>query len=400
MGWWTIVELRLYTSNMRKVLILALVLLLLGVEVAPQVMGPETDQGQQPETLGPDDVRNVILFVGDGMGPEHVRAARLFLGRSLVFETFPYRGSMTTDSVDGITDSAASATAMATGHRVRNRVISVALPGDGRPLPTALEMWQVEGKRTGLVTTAAINDATPAAFAAHEQLRYYTARIARDMFEDARPNVLFGGAGGGVSEELASESGYTIVRDLAEMQALDTAQVTHVSGQFGEGPLPPINRERAPLPTLAQMTTTALDVLDDGQEGFFLLVEQEGTDSYSHTNDLALMVDAAIELEGAVNAALDWAEYRNDTLILVTADHETGGLRIVQDNGAGELPEVVWEAGTGHTARPVPLYARGVRAARVGLVDDVVALHPILSPGMLTLDHEAYLALFWGEIGD
>lgn len=388
---------------MKKFLILVLALLVLGVEVAPQTRAPADDLRTQPAAFAVDDVRNVILFVGDGMGPEHVRATALYLGRPLVFETWPHRGSMTTDSVDGITDSAASATAMATGYRVRNRTISVALPGDGRALPTALEMWQALGKRTGLVTTSSINDATPAAFAAHEQLRYYTARIARDMFEDARPNVLFGGAGDGVSEELASGAGYTIVHDAAALEALDTTQVTHVSGQFGVGPLPPINREREPLPTLTQMTETALALLDEGQEGFFLLVEQEGTDSYSHINDLELMVDATIELEEAVIMALDWAGERDDTLILVTADHETGGLRIVQDNGPGVLPDVAWEAGTGHTATPVPIYARGPRGVQVELVNHVVELHPLLSPGTLALEYDMYLALFGRsgeEIGD
>lgn len=388
---------------MRKVLILALILLLLGVEVAPGAIGPVADLGGQQAMFAVDDVQNVILFVGDGMGPEHVRAARLYLDRPLVFETFAYQGSMTTDSADGITDSAASATAMASGHRVRNRAISVALPGTGRPLPTTLEMWRAQGKRTGLVTTTTINDATPAAFAAHEQLRYYTARIARDIFEDAQPNVLFGGAGDGVTVELAGEAGYTVIHDAAELEALDATSVTHVSGQFGVGPLAPINRERAPLPTLAQMTQTALDVLDEGQEGFFLLVEQEGTDSYSHINDLALMVDALIELEEAVNTAVDWAGDRDDTLILVTADHETGGLRIVQDNGPGTLPDVEWEAGTGHTARPVSIYARGPRAAQVGLVNDVVDLHRVISPEAWTVAYEVYVALFGGEeveIGD
>lgn len=369
--------------DVRKFTLIFIIILLmaLGVRVGP---GPAA-------ALGLDAPRNVILFLGDGMGPEHVRAASMYLGRPLNFESFPYTGSMTTDSVDGVTDSAAAATAMATGRRVNNGVISMAIPGSGEELTSALELWQAQGGRAGLVTTSAINDATPAAFAAHEPSRNNKPEIAGDYFEQSRPNVLMGGAGDGVTEEQAQDAGYTIVTDAEALQALETDSVTHVSGQFGTGEMPPIHHGREPLPSLAQMTEVALDIVGAGQDGFFLLVEQEGTDTYSHENRLDLMVDAVIELEQAVEVALAWAGDAGDTLIVVTADHETGGLEIEQDNGPGELPAVTWTAGSRHTSAPVPIYARGPAAGMVTDVDDVTALHTVLAPGAGTLEEHRVL---------
>ena len=354
--------------------------------VSPQVTWPE-DDGSAARWVAARadqglavDAGHVILFVGDGMGPEHVRAAGMYLGRSLVFETFPHRSSMASDSVNGITDSAASATAMATGRRVYNGVISMALPGDGAELETVLEKWQALGRKTGLVTTSSINDATPAAFAAHEPSRKNLAAIASDYFETSRPEVLLGGVGPGITREAALMAGYAVVTDTVGLQALDLETVTHLSGQFGQGEMPPINNGRTPLPSLAQMVQTALALLEQDDNGFFLFVEQEGTDTYSHRNELAPMVDALIELESAVNVALDWAGDRDDTLIVVTADHETGGLRVDRDNGAGELPDVTWEAGWRHTDTPVPVYARGAHGALLALVDENLDLSYLLGP--------------------
>lgn len=343
-------------------------------------------QAEMPDAEAP---RNIIFFLGDGMGPEHIRATTMFLGRDLVFESFPYHSMMTTDSTDGLTDSAAGATAMATGHRVGNGVISMAIPGNGEELPTVLEMWQEEGASVGLLTTSAVNDASPAAFGAHEPTRDNKVEIAKDYFQDSRPNVLMGAADDGVSESMAEASGYTVVVDATEMLALDASSETHVAGLFGEDKMPPIEHGRRELPSMAQMTETALDLLDDDADGFFLFIEQEGTDSYSHGNDLELMVNAVIELEEAVNVALDWAGEEGDTLIVVTSDHETGGLEIRKDNGVGELPDVSWTAGSRHTELPVPIYARGPRAAWAPLVEDITQVFTMLEPE--ELDHKVML---------
>ena len=120
----------------------------------------------------------VIFLIGDGMGPEQVRAAGMYANGepgTLFFETFPYSGELTTHSADGtITDSAAAGTALATGMKVSNGVISMAIPGDGSELETLLEYSKAQGKSTGLITTCRWNAATPAAFGAHEPSRNNT----------------------------------------------------------------------------------------------------------------------------------------------------------------------------------------------------------------------------------
>ena len=322
---------------------------------------------------------NIILFVGDGMGPEHVRATRYFLGRPLLFERFPYTGTMTTRSIDGVTDSAAAATAMATGRRVHNDVISVSLPGSGQDLSSALEAWQAQGKPVGLVTTSYMTDATPAAFGAHESWRDDVAAIAADYLNGTRPELLLGGGGRGMTRGAALAAGYVVVTNTVALESLNPALFSHFSGQFGTGALPPINQRPASLPTLAQMTETALAILGERDEGFFLLVEQEASDSYSHRNQIELVVEAVVELEEAVDSAQQWAAEEDDTLILVVADHETGGLTVLQDNGPGQIPSVQWE-GKEHTDSAVSLYATGPGAEQAPYVTENIQLYPLLLP--------------------
>ena len=141
---------------------------------------------------------NVILFIGDGMGPEQVKAASHYAGGPLSFERLPYHGRAMTWPASNpldVTDSAAAATAMATGMKVSNGVLSVAIPGDGRPLPTILEQFKQMGRSTGLVTTTYITHATPAAFAAHVASRDKHDLIAQDYLQRTRPDVMLGGGG-------------------------------------------------------------------------------------------------------------------------------------------------------------------------------------------------------------
>jgi alkaline phosphatase len=328
-----------------------------------------------------DAPTNIIFIIGDGMGFEQVKAAGMYdngIEGTLLFETFPYQAEMTTYSANSsITDSAAAATAIATGVKVNNGVISMAIPGDGSELYTLLEYFRDNGKRTGLITTTYMTHATPAAFGAHEPSRGNTNEIATDYLQQTLPNALFGGGSYGMSVAGAISAGYTTVTNYTEMQNLDTGIVTMVSGQFGSYHLPyeydyfiGTDTGYEILPHLSEIAETALDILDNDPDGFFLMIEGGRIDHAGHNNQIERNIFETIEFTNTVQVVADWAQARSDTFILVTADHETGGLTVTQNNGQGVFPTVSWST-TGHTGVNVPVYALGKNADMVsGILDN------------------------------
>lgn len=316
--------------------------------------------------------KNVFFFIGDGMGFEQVKAAGMYANGeegTLPFEAFPFQAEATTYSAnDPVTDSAAAGTALATGFKVDNGVISMAYPGDNSELYTLLEYFKDRGKSMGLVTTTYMTHATPAAFGAHEPSRDNLPEIVTDYLYQTRPNVLYGGANE-MSVSSATTAGYTVVTNRAEMQALDTETVTMVSGQFGSSHLPYEYDGLGSLPHLSEMTASALAILDNDSDGFFLMVEGGKIDHAGHSNLLEHNVYETVEFSNAVQVAINWAQGRSDTLIIITADHETGGLTVLENNGQRFFPTVSWDT-TGHTAANVPVYAWGVNAQQVSGVMD------------------------------
>lgn len=334
-----------------------------------------------------DIPKNVILMIGDGMGFEHVEAAHYYHAGLLSFEEFAYQGQVTTHTANsssvGYPDSAATATAMATGRKVDNGVISVETPGSGLPLTTLLEIFQAHGKATGLVTNTPMTHATPAAFAAHQASRDSYGDIADDMVA-AKPNVLFGSVtqdNAGMSAGKAASAGYTVVTSKAQLDALDKTSVDYVAGQFGVEQLPyEYDGTFDDLPHLSQMTSVALGILQNDPDGFFLMVEGGLIDWAAHASGLSdksdplrlqRTVGETLEFGESVQAVLDWAGTRDDTLLLVTADHETGGLTfsVGSDANGNEVVNESWST-TGHTNANVPIYAWGANAHLVGGVMD------------------------------
>ena len=183
--------------------------------------------GILPGAAAPDDTgaTYVILMHGDGMGPEHVKAGGMYLygaAGTLPFEAFPNQTTMTHNNASNTTtDSAASATAMATGVKVNNGVISVRTPGDGSELPSLLEAHRDSGNSTGLVTESYLTDASPAAHGAHESSRYNYSAIFTDFVAQSRPNVLLGGGGStyGFNSTTAANNGYAVVTTRAALLA-------------------------------------------------------------------------------------------------------------------------------------------------------------------------------------
>jgi alkaline phosphatase len=315
----------------------------------------------------------VILFIGDGMGPEQVRAGSYYVGHPLSFESFPVHTYMTTYSADNaVTDSAAAATAIATGTKVNNGVLSLRMPGSGEPLATLLERAANQGMLTGLATTVYITHATPAAFASHQSSRTLYDAIANDYMNTTRPNLLLGGGANGLDDTEAVAAGYTVVKNLPELEAASMVSSFRIAGLFGSGFLryealggPNLDGH----PDLADMTVEALRLLGGSETGFFLMVESGLIDQAAHLNLAHEMVGEVSILDKAVSAALLWAEGREDVLIIVTADHETGGISAVADNGTEVVPAITWTT-TGHTSRSVDLYAWGFKSERFADISD------------------------------
>jgi len=322
------------------------------------------------DVSGAVPIRNVILCIGDGMGTGQVAAAHCYAGTNLFFESFPYQSWITTCDAGGfITDSAAASTAIATGRKVYSGVISLALPGDAVELETLLEHFKKAGKRTGLVTTSYLTDATPASFGAHENSRFNAEQIASDYLCQTRPDVLLGGGYAGLDDAAVSAAGYSAVTDRVSLAELNAAGTPRVCGLFGFGSLPFEYDGLGTLPSLSDMSGKALEVLECDRDGFFLMIEGGLIDSACHGNDLARCVGETLAFDAAVKRIVEWADGRDDTLVLVMADHETGGLTVAHDNGPGVLPDVLWTT-TGHTGSPVALYGWGANAYLAGRVSD------------------------------
>ncbi len=311
-----------------------------------------------------DSAKNVILLIGDGMGLEQIKAAGMFkngLSETLFFENFQYQGEViTTNIYDEITDSAAAGTAMATGTKVENGRISQNYPGDGVDLPTFLEIAAQHNASTGLVTTTTISHATPATFGSHVPSRNNYLDIINAYINQTKPNVLFGGAQY-VDPIMPQASGYLTIENSVELSAIDTEASNNVWGQFGETHLPYEWDGLGNLPHLSETTQVALDILANNPDGFFLMVEGGRIDHAGHSNDIKRNIFETIEFANAAETVFNWAKDRNDTLIIVTADHETGGLEVTQNNGLGIFPDVIWRT-TGHTAQNVPVFSWGVNS--------------------------------------
>ena len=293
---------------------------------------------------GDQQAKNVILLIGDGMGSAHVTAARLYaVGREgkLVMDGLPVTGMARTWSTESVvTDSAAAGTALATGVKTYNKAISV--DQDKKPVPTILEKAQDAGKSVGLVTNVWLSHATPAVFAAHNPERDDYLGITLDMFNH-NVDVLLGGGedyflpvgtpgcyaddGDRTDKrnliEEAIASGYRHVCNETDFQAVDAKTADKLLGTFAD-----YNMSRPYAPSLAAMTEKAIAILSKNSDGFFLMVEGGQIDQAAHGNDALNTLDDVTGFDKAVEVALAFQAEHPDTLVIITADHATGGLTI------------------------------------------------------------------------
>jgi alkaline phosphatase len=317
------------------------------------------------------DPARIILLIADGAGVEHWTLAR-FARPDLAVSQFPVAGLVDTRG-DGhvVTGSAAGATALATG--VRTYFGAVGVAPDSAPLQTVLEVAHAHGMATGLVTTTLITDATPAAFASHVTRRSAMVDIMQQMTQ-LPVDVLLGGGRrvfdmaerrDSIDLRGAVTNRYPYIETAAQLSSLDPDTVTSLLGLFA-----PRDMARAPerSPALTSMMETALAILDRDPEGFFLMVENEGSDTEAHANiERDVLVAEMLSFDDAVRVALDYQARHPETLIVVTADHETGGVSLVP---GPEREAIVTYATRDHTAALVPLFARGPEAERFGGLHD------------------------------
>ena len=326
-----------------------------------------------PFSLGQGaEPKNVILVIGDGMGPQAVGLAvyfNLFMngpGKPLNMERMMAAGNtgycLTYQYGTVITDSASAATALASGVKTRDAIIGK--DHDGRAMKSVVDIAKSLGKSTGVISTTRLTHATPAAFYAHIIHRDRENEIASQLIERGDLMIAFSGgarhfipqgtkvedhpdlksiskaAGWGSSTRKDSQDlvlsarnkGYSLVANEKELLALDAGKTEKVLGLFATSDFPSaIDRQPQDLtgvPTLPQLTAKGLEILKKNPQGFFLMVEGGQVDYVEHGNDVASVLREMLELDQAIGVAMAFAEANPDTLLVVTADHDTGGLAI------------------------------------------------------------------------
>ncbi|MCQ2462552.1 MAG: alkaline phosphatase [Clostridia bacterium] len=297
--------------------------------------------------------KNVIFFIGDGMGFNSIKMAEQYLGKNLdSFDSFTLNGESKTDSASGplfVTDSAAGGSALATGVRISLKSVGV-YPSDidaekSYPMNLA-ELAVSQGKSAGIVTTAKTFDATPAAFSAHVSYREKSQEIHRQQ-SDSDLTLLWGMRDKNLDLDYTKSKGFNIIWNEKDMNALEPG--CRSFGQFGYNFY--FDNEEKNQPTFSEMTAKAIDLLDDDEDGFFLMVEAAHIDKCSDKMDEEGMSKVMDAFDKAIKTALDYAEENGDTMVLVTADHETGG--IIKLGG-----KYVYTS-TWHTDQNVPLLVYG-----------------------------------------
>lgn len=302
---------------------------------------------QEPEKSNIATCKNVIFLIGDGMGFNSIEKTKYDCNVTLDgFDAFTVRGESRTRSASSpVTDSAAGGTALATAVKTTNGYVGT-YPTDStgkfsHPMNLA-ELAVSMGKAAGVVTTDKTSGATPSAFSAHTSSRNNEEDITQQQLA-CDLTLLWGAETESYSEEVATANGFITVTDKASMDALNEGDRSF--GQFTESTWH--NYENKGMPTLTQMTAKAIDLLDDDEDGFFLMVEAAHIDKNNHSNYGEGMTDALRSFDKVLSYVLDYAEKCGDTLVVVTADHETGGIKY--KNG-----EYVYTS-TSHTGANVPL---------------------------------------------
>jgi alkaline phosphatase len=327
----------------------------------------------------PVKTKNIILFIGDGMGVSQVYAGMTASSEPLNLEKFPYSGFSKTYSADSyITDSGAGGTAIACGVKTNNGMIGV--KPDSTHVSSITEIANKNGLATGVISTSAITHATPASFVAHNSGRDNYEEIAADFLNGTIDLFIGGGEdhfrnrkdGVDLTEKLKAK-GYDVVFTAEDMRKSESDKLAAL---LAKEHMPKVTDGRQGL--LVDMTSKAIDVLSKNDKGFVLVIEGSMIDWAGHENNLDYLVAEMIDLDKAVGTALDFARTSGNTLVVVTADHETGGLVLSGGDVTLHTLEAKF-AGADHSAVMVPVFSYGPGAERFsGIHDNTFFLNEFL----------------------
>jgi alkaline phosphatase len=323
--------------------------------------------------------KNVIMMIGDGMGTSQIFAGLTANGGHLYLDNFKQVGFSKTQSSDKyITDSAAGGTALSTGQKTYNGAIGVNT--DTIAIKTILEMAEDHGLATGLVSTSAITHATPASYIAHQGSRGSYEDIAADFLK-TDIDVFIGGGYKHFTErkdkrDLTSElkqKGYQVLRNMDEIAQVKTGKLAGLIADEHNEAYP---KRKMNLPLSTQ---TALNILNQNKKGFFIMIEGSQIDWGGHANNTIYIVNEMLDFDQTIGKALEFAANDGETLIVVTADHETGGFALTGGDMKTGMVKGAFPTGD-HTAVMVPVFAYGPGAEKfTGIMENTDIAKKIIS---------------------
>lgn len=323
-----------------------------------------------PQNFRKDKPKNIILLIGDGMGVSQVFAGLTANKGHLFLENCKHIGFSKTQSSDNyITDSAAGGTALSSGIKTYNGAIGV--DAAGNRVQTILEEASAKGLATGLVSTSAITHATPASFIAHQASRSSYEDIAADFLKTDIDVFIGGGIdhfskrkdGRNLLDEL-EQKGYKVETDLNKIKKVKKGKLAGLTADVHNGRMD----ERGDMLPVA--TNTAINILDKNKEGFFLMIEGSQIDWGGHASSTVYIVEDMLDFDQVIGQALEFAAKDKETLVIVTADHETGGMALTGGSIEKGVVEAAYPTG-GHTAVMVPVFSYGPGADEfIGIMEN------------------------------
>lgn len=324
-------------------------------------------------------INNVILLIGDGMSIPQINAFMLATDTPTVFESFPSTGLAKTHSKSNkITDSAAGGTAIATGNKTNNGMIG--MNADSIAVPSILEIMSEKGKKTGIIATSYVTHATPASFVAKNINRNNYEDIALDFAQSEKIDIIIGG---GRKHFINRKDSLNLINEM-------TDNGWHYYDSISEADF---NKEKIIVLAaenhldaypqrgefLSDATSLALKSLcNNNDNGFFLMIEGSQIDFAGHNNDSTYLIEEMRDFNNVINIVLDFAENNPNTLVVVTADHETGGLTMTDPEGRYTKTDLNFSTGS-HSPLMVPVFAYGLGSEKFsGIIDNTDIMKIIL----------------------